>query len=614
MKLRYLILLLAIAGCRESQGPQRPPGRNPILPQPSAGAGTLTLTNNGSGAASLSGDPNSGYALNIPYFAGFLTTSNSGGTSTVTNGVLNIPQYQSLLSLNTTGTGSASLTGGGVLNIPNNQVILTTNGTSGASTFNPSTNTLNIPSYTTGTGGGVPSGSIAGQLLVVGASNMLASANPGIAEAASSPIAGTGNVTPNCGTGTGIGDLGQTFVLQAGAVVNVPSATCTNAIFYFFSQGASTFNASAGQTLAIYNGTIFNTAATYAATAGQYITLIRSKAANTWLMAIGNANTATSQFISSITTVGSAGPATVASGVLNVPDYSTAPEPPSGIQIPAGALAGQVLAIDTTNNVIAGSPGLSDSAVSPVGTAYTPNCGGVVDTGDRSHITVVTSAVTITIPPSTNVACKNAVFYFLLRAGATFNSTSPDTFDIYNGAVARVGQTTYTSAAGQYITAINGNGSNWHLMVSFAGTAGGALNLQQHYFAPDFSMAVSTAVASTGQGTTNQITAASTPQMQCNYYFIIDSPSANTKIEASIYRTTGAIPALGAAPGTGDVQVMIVTFPYAATGALTTVGGAIFDNTGAVAGTAYRYYLALDSVASQTVNIHSQSYLQVAEP
>lgn len=611
MKLHYLVLLLAVAGCSRNQGPQRPPARNPILP--ASGAGTLTLTNNGSGAASLSGDPNAGYLLNIPYFAGFLTTSNSGGTSTVQNGVLNIPQYQSLLTLNTSGTGSASLTGG-ILNVPNNQVILTTNGTTGASTFNSSTNTLNIPTYSSGTSGGVPSGSFPGQLLVVGTGNTLAAADPGLAEAASSPIVGTGNVTPNCGTTSSIGDLGQTFVLQAGAVVNVPSGTCANAVFYFFSQGASTFNAAAGQTLAIYNGTNFTTATVYAATIGQYITLVRSKAANTWLMAIGNANAGASQFISSITNVGSTGPATVVSGVLNVPDYSTAPEPPAGIQVPSGAFPGQVLAIDSTGvGVIAGSPGLSDSAVSPLGVAYTPNC-GTVDLGDRSHVTVVTAAVTITIPSSTNANCKNAVFYFLMRASAILQSSTGDTFDIYNGATARVAQTSYTSATGQYVTAVNGNGSNWHLMVSFAGTAaGGGLNLQEHYFSPDFPMNVATAVASTGQGITNQITAATTPQMQLNYYFIIDSPTVNTKIQAHLYRTTGAIPALGAAPGTGDVQVMIVTFPYAAANALTTLGGSIFDNTGAVTGTPYRYYLALDSAAAQTINIHSQSYIQVAE-
>lgn len=552
MKLRYLVLLLAAVGCGK---PQPPPARNPIGPR--AGAGTLTLTTNGSGAASLSGDPNAGYALNVPYFAGFLTTNNTTGAATVMNGVMNIPNY--------------ATSGGGVT---------------------------------------LPSGSFPGQSLVVGSNNMLAAVNPGIGEAASSPAIAA---MPSCGTTSSLGDLSQTFVLPTGATVMVPSGSCPNAVFYFFAQGAATFSTSGGQVLNIYNGAAYTTGTTYAASAGQYITLVRSKATNTWIMAIGNAGASTgmvptgSTGITSLTTSGT-GPSTYNSttGALNVPDYST-----TGLAIPSGALPGQVLAVGQTGNMIAGSPGLSDSVASPVSTSpYNPSC-GTADTGDRSHVTVVTAVVTVNIPTATNAACNHAVFYFLMRAAATLQSSGGDTFDIYNGAQALAGQSAYTAAAGQYITVANGGGTNWHLMVGYS--SAGPINLQQHYFSPDFTMTAVTTVASTGQGT-NPITLMVTPQALCSFYLIIDTPTANTKIQAHIYRTTGTIPALGAAPGGADAQVAIVTFPYAGTGALTTVSGTIYDVVGTpVTGTPYSYYLALDSAASQNINVHSQSYLQVAE-
>lgn len=556
MRLRYLALLLAAVGCGRQQPP---PARNPILPR-AGGAGTLTLTNNGSGAASLSGDPNSGYALNIPYFAGFLTTSNTSGASTVTNGVLNIPNY--------TSSG-----GGGVT---------------------------------------LPPGSFPGQSLIVGSGGMMAATSPGLSEAASSPAVAA---MPSCGTTSSLGDLSQTFVLPTGATVMVPSGSCANAVFYFFAQGPATFSTSGGQMLAIYNGAAYNTATTYAATAGQYITLVRSKAAATWIMAVGNAGTAGgmvptgSTGITSLTTTGGGvGPSTYNSttGVLNIPDYSTN----GGLVLPTNSYPGQVLAIGPAGTMIAGSPGLSDSAASPVSAAYAPSC-GTTSTGDRSSVTVVTAAVTVTVPPSTSIYCNHAVFYFLMRAAATLQASGSDTFDIYNGATPLVGRTNYVAAGGQYLTVSNGNGNNWHVTVGYS--TAGPVNLQQHYFAPDFTMTGITTVASSGQGT-SPITLVATPQALCSFYLVIDTPTANTKIEASIYRTTGTIPAIGAAPGGTDARVAIVTFPYAGVSALTTVSGTIYDTiAGATTGTPYSYYLALDSAASQNINIHSQSYLQVAE-
>lgn len=309
-------------------------------------------------------------------------------------------------------------------------------------------------------------------------------------------------------------------------------------------------------------------------------------------------------FLGFLTTQNTGGVATATNGILNVPP---------GIQVPANSLPGQVLQIGASGtNIIAGSSGLSDSAASPVGIAYAPSC-GTSDLGDRSHITVITAAITVTIPPvSTNVACKNAVFYFLMRAAGTLTASGGDTFDIYNGSTALTGQTSYTASTGSYVSVINGSGSNWHLLVESGASAIGSFNEQEHYFAPDFALNVATTATSTGQGI-NPITAVTTPQLRIFYYFNIDSPLANTKIQAYIYRTTGTIPAIGSAPGTGDVRVMIVTFDYTTASALNALGGGIIDTTGAVTGTAYRYYLAFDSATAQSINIHSQSYIQVAE-
>lgn len=70
-----------------------------------------------------------------------LTTTGTTGAATLTNGVLNIPQY-------------AGGTGGTYTDAQARAAIsLTTTGTSGAATYNPTTGVLNIPQYAGGTGG-----------------------------------------------------------------------------------------------------------------------------------------------------------------------------------------------------------------------------------------------------------------------------------------------------------------------------------------------------------------------------------------------------------------------------------------------------------------------------
>jgi hypothetical protein len=82
-----------------------------------------------------------------------LTTTGTSGASTLNSGVLNIPNYANTQnSLTTTGTGAATLVGT-VLNIPTPVIpftSLTTTGSSGAATLN--SGVLNIPQYSGGGG------------------------------------------------------------------------------------------------------------------------------------------------------------------------------------------------------------------------------------------------------------------------------------------------------------------------------------------------------------------------------------------------------------------------------------------------------------------------------
>ena len=150
-----------------------------------------------------------------------------------------------------------------------------------------------------------------------------------------------------------------------------------------------------------------------------------------------------------------------------------------GASIPSGGLTGQVLAIGPSNTVVASSPGLQDAASSPItGGTYTPTC-GTVDTGDRARIFVTTATSQIVIPPSGGANCSHAVFYFLAQAPTTFNFSTGDSFDIYDGNARTTAcatgctATAYNVAAGQYLTVVNGAGTVWHFLVEAPGGTGG---------------------------------------------------------------------------------------------------------------------------------------------
>lgn len=81
-----------------------------------------------------------------------------------------------------------------------------------------------------------------------------------------------------------------------------------------------------------------------------------------------------------------------------------------------------------------------------------------------------------------------------------------------------------------------------------------------------------------------------------------------------VYRTTGAIPANGAAPGVNDQIVSGDSFAGPATVAGQNMNGSLswFD-TGLSQSTAYKYYLAVKGTNALTANLVNASGIQVSE-
>ena len=149
-----------------------------------------------------------------------------------------------------------------------------------------------------------------------------------------------------------------------------------------------------------------------------------------------------------------------------------------GAGVPSGGLVGQVLSVGPSSTIVASSPGLQDSTASPISGTYTPAC-GTTDTGDRARIMVTTATSQIVIPPSGAANCAHAVFYFLAQASTTFNFSTGDSFDIYDGnthttiCASGCTSTAYAVASGQYLTVVNGAGTVWHFLVEAPAGAGG---------------------------------------------------------------------------------------------------------------------------------------------
>ena len=178
----------------------------------------------------------------------------------------------------------------------------------------------------------------------------------------------------------------------------------------------------------------------------------------------------------------------------------TGPAGPPGtasIIIPPGSLTGQLLQVGPGNTIAAFSPGLANSTSSPITTAgFTPSC-GTTDIGDKAKIFVLQAGASVTLPQISTGNCANSIFYFLLQATVTFTRSGADTFDLYTESTHSPTQTSFSGNAGQYITMMNGSGTNatWYVMMSTAGGIGG-ITYQQP--AGTTLGVASTAVCSTG--------------------------------------------------------------------------------------------------------------------
>jgi hypothetical protein len=92
------------------------------------------------------------------------------------------------------------------------------------------------------------------------------------------------------------------------------------------------------------------------------------------------------------------------------------------------------------------------------------------------------------------------------------------------------------------------------------------------------------------------------------------SISAAGTLYVYVMRTTGAIPANGAAPNAGDVQVGGSAFAGPATVAgQNTIGTLSFFDTGLLQSQAYRYYLAVEGTNGLVATLSNASQITVSE-
>jgi hypothetical protein len=127
-----------------------------------------------------------------------------------------------------------------------------------------------------------------------------------------------------------------------------------------------------------------------------------------------------------------------------------------------------------------------------------------------------------------------------------------------------------------------------------------------------------TAVALNGSPQSTSIgTGAITPKRYAEVWVsarVTFNISAGGVLRVSVYRTTGAVPANGAAPNGGDVIVAGDSFAGPATIAGQNMSGSLsFIDTGLDVTKAYKYYFAFTGTNALTGNLVNTSSLQVSE-
>ena len=172
------------------------------IPVYTGGSGGVNSLNSLTGAVNIFAGPGLSLTLlgnviniglsDIPITS--LTTNGITGTSTLLNGVLNIPKYQGSITLVTSGSGAATIVGD-TLTIPYSPLTLTTIGTAGAATLVGTT--LNIPLYEEGLT--VDTGLTSGPATLVGGTLSI----PDYGSNAGSPLIAVFNLSVTAGVLTG---------------------------------------------------------------------------------------------------------------------------------------------------------------------------------------------------------------------------------------------------------------------------------------------------------------------------------------------------------------------------------------------------------------------------
>ena len=137
----------------------------------------------------------------------------------------------------------------------------------------------------------------------------------------------------------------------------------------------------------------------------------------------------------------------------------------------AAGLTGQSLLATNAAVPAFTSPGITDgnggSAVTT--TPYTVQCDSATALVDRvTTLRFQSGAAAVTIPDHTGTGCGGGMAFSLIDEAAgtlTVSRSGSDTFSIYNGATASVGQTSFTLSNGSYATLNNGSGTVWEVRI-----------------------------------------------------------------------------------------------------------------------------------------------------
>jgi hypothetical protein len=194
----------------------------------------------------------------------------------------------------------------------------------------------------------------------------------------------------------------------------------------------------------------------------------------------GSAWAFSSQYISSLTTTGTSGPATVSGGVLNIPQYAG-----------GGGTGSQYQSayFSNTNTVGAFGPGITGQVATSQGASSAPaytsqglglgNGGSPVtastylvkcDSGttilDRGTVLVFQSgASAITVPDTGNTGCGAGFAFKIIDDAAgtiTISRQTSSTINIANGTTNSDGQTSFTMGNGAFATfSADGSGHYW---------------------------------------------------------------------------------------------------------------------------------------------------------